>query len=240
MLETQEETEGLAQSVPTTEPEEDRSTDRRTDRQITHQTDYNITLAALPMVVVSTPSGTSPHAQEIPFPTSLQSGDDLTFDLSVQELFQEPSELANTNLDISLRGRGENRPASPGLTLPATGSLLPGAAPGLESADPSLELQSGVGSCPQAVVLAHPDAYVGATGTDNSAQFWGESQSTQEQERLLQHSTTTATHTTPDNQDTTHIFTSIVSTQCSNFQTTLICDTCFKFLKLLKYFMFML
>jgi len=206
-LEPQEETEGLAQSVPTIEPEEDRSTDRRTDRQITHQTDHNITLAALPMVVVSTPSGASPHAQGTSFPTSLQSGDDLTSDLSIQELFQEPSKLASTELDTSLRGRGEERPAFPGLTLPAAGSFLPGAAQGLDPADPSLELQTGVGSCPQAVALAHPDAYVGATGTDNSAQFWGESQSTLEQERLLQHSTTTATHTTTtktsDTPDTT-------------------------------------
>ena len=62
--ETQEETQGPAQSVPTTRSDEDRSTDRQTDRQITHQTGHNTTQAALHMVVVSTPSGTLAHAQE--------------------------------------------------------------------------------------------------------------------------------------------------------------------------------
>ena len=153
-LETQEETEGPAQPVPTTRTEEDRSTDCQTDRQITHQTGHNTTLAALHMVVVSAPSGTLAHAQETPFPPSLQSGDDLTVDLGVQELFQEPSELASNEFDISLRGQGEERPAFPGLTLPAAGSFLPSAAQGLDFLDPSLGLQTGVGSCPQAVDLS--------------------------------------------------------------------------------------
>ena len=104
--ETQEETQGPAQSVPTTRAEEDRSTDRQTDRQITHQTGHNTIQAALHMVVVSTPSGTLTHAQETPLSTSLQLGGEITSDLGVQELFQEPSELANINLDTSLRGLG--------------------------------------------------------------------------------------------------------------------------------------
>ena len=201
-----EETEGPAQPVPTTRTEEDRSTDRQTDRQITHQTGYNTTLAALHMVVVSAPSGTLAHAQETPFPPSLQSGADLTVDLGVQELFQEPSELASTEFDISLRGQGEERPAFSGLTLPAAGSFLPGAAQGLDPSNPSLGLQIGVGSRPQAVDLAHPDASVGATGTDNSAQIWGESKSSLEQERSPQYTTTTATtqDNPPNNHDTTH------------------------------------
>jgi len=57
------------------------------------------------------------------------------------------------------------------------------------------------------VDLAHPDASVGAIGTDNSAQIWGESKSSLEQERSPQYTATTAT--TQDNlshnQDTTLI-----------------------------------
>ena len=113
------------------------------------------------------------------------------------------------SLDTSLRGLGEERPAFPGLTLPAARSFLPGAAQGQDSLDPSLGLQIGVGSCPQAVDLAHPDASVGAIGTDHSAQIWGESRPLVEQERSTQYTTTTATTQNnlsyTNNQDTTKV-----------------------------------
>ena len=192
---TEEHTEigGPAQTVPTTTSEEDRRTDRQTDIQITHQTEHHTPLAAPHLQVGSTLSGIVAHALETQSVSSSQLSEDPTIDFSVQELFAEDSELASTHLDTPLRGQGEERPAFPGLTLPAIGSILPGAAPGLDIQDPSLGLHTGVGSCPQAVVAAHPDAHAGTPGTSYSAHLWGESKSLQEQETSLHHPTTTAT-----------------------------------------------
>jgi len=183
---------GPAQTVPTTS-EEDRRTDRQTDIPITHQTEHHTPLAAPHLHVGSTLSGIVAHALGTQSVSSSQFSEDPTIDFSVQELFAEDSELASTHLDTSFRGQGEERPAFPGLTLPATGSILPGAAPGLDIQDPSLGLHTGVGSCPQAVVTAHPDAHAGTLGTSHSAHLWGESKSLLEQETSLHQPTTTAT-----------------------------------------------
>jgi len=192
-LETLAEAGGPAQTVPTTTSEEDRRTDRQTDIQITYQAEHRTPLAAPHLQVGYTLSGIVAHALETQSVSSSQLSEDPTIDFSVQELFAEDSELASTHLDTPLRGQGEERPAFPGLTLPAIGSILPGAAPGLDIQDPSLGLHTGVGSCPQAVVAAHPDAHAGTPGTSYSAHLWGESKSLQEQETSLHHPTTTAT-----------------------------------------------
>jgi len=80
----------------------------------------------------------------------------------------------------------------------------------LDPLNPSLKLQKGVGSRPQAVDLAHPAASVGAIGTDNSAQNWDEFRPLLEQERPPQYTTTTATTqhnlSQSQNQDTTILY----------------------------------
>jgi len=165
---------GPAQTVPTTISEEDRRrpTDRQTDIQITHRTEHHTPLAAPHLQVGSTLSGIVAHALETQSVSSSQLSEDPTIDFSVQELFAEDYGLASTHLDTSLRGQGEERPTFPGLTLPAAGSILPGAAPGWDIQDPSLGLHTGVGNCPQAVVTAHPDAHAGTLGTSHSAHLW--------------------------------------------------------------------
>jgi len=171
---TEEHTErgGRAQTVPTTTSEEDRRTDRQTDIPMTHQTEHHTLLAAPHLQVGCTLSGIVAHALETQSLSSSQFSEVPTIDFSVQELFAEDSDLAITHLDTSLRGQGEERPAFPGLTLPATGCNLLRAAPGLDIQDPSLGLHTGVGICPQAVVTAHPVAHAGTLGTSHSAHLF--------------------------------------------------------------------
>jgi len=180
------------QTVPTTTSEESRGTDRQTDIQTAHQTEYNTLPTAPHLYVGSHQSGTTTHALETQSATSSQLSEDPTVDSIVQELFAEDSELAVTDLDTSSRGLGEERPVFPGLTLPVAGTTLSGAEQGLATQEPSLELHTEAGSCPQSVDPAHPDAHAGTCGACHSTHFWGESESLLEQKQHSDQSTTTA------------------------------------------------
>ena len=115
-------------------------------------------------------SGLPAHALETYSETSSQISIDPTIDLTIQELFAEDSAPASSDTDIFSRGLWEERPILPGLNLPVTGALSPGASQGLDYWNLPLVPSAATESRPRAVDPLHPTGPAGTRGTGHSTE----------------------------------------------------------------------